>query len=873
MLNEKVKQALIEKYGKFLADEEERLEDENAALGYERFMNRIYKDREKGTISEGTAKSLLKEVIPVFSREIEQFVKDADTGMCGRRHTIVPLVRELSAEQVAYIATKTILVETIRCHNRLLKLAKLSKAIGKTIEDQARFESFFKTLSKAEKSKVLNGVDKRVGSLYKRRFMLAQEKRFIEEGIIESWEKWDDSKAVRVGLKLIELFIRSTSLGKITVVNQDGKTIYTFALTNGILNYIDCNDEDLANMAFVYRPMVVPPAEWNAPIGGGYYAALSRPVVFVRMNTKDCQSLYGDVEMPNVYKAVNTIQNTAWQINKRVFEVAQQIINWKNIPEGLGIPAKEAAEPPIRSAECDTNDEAQRAWRASMVRYYQEENRRKGKRLSINAVFSLANSYKDFDKIYFPHNIDFRGRIYPLTTLSPQGSDFQKGLLQFAEGKPLGEDGAMWLAFQGANCYGLDKAPIQKRLEWVYSNSELIQRIAKDPLNCLEWTQTDSPWEFLAFCFEWSDYLEKGSSYESHLPVAFDGSCSGIQHFSAMLRDEVGGKAVNLIPDSEVHDIYGIVAAKVNEALKKDLEEGTQDTVEKSKSNGQEYIKKGTKSLAQEWLNFGVDRSVTKRCVMTLPYGAKKFGFKDQILEDTVYPAVQHNILAFSSPSQSANYMAGLIWDAVHEVVVKAMEAMEWLQEASALLAKDKDINGNSVPTYWVTPAGFPVWQKYPKTVLTRVATFLSGEIKIYNLYDSSSEKMKEGTRVFTSIAKASGGLDVRKQRQGIAPNFVHSMDASHLMLTINKCHEEYGINSFAVIHDSYATHACDASNLFKAVRDVFVDTYQNNDVLQNIHDQIKNMLSSKLVEDLPPIPKKGDLDLEVVRESMYAFA
>lgn len=873
MFNEKVKQALIDKYGEYLTNEEERLESESATLGYERFMNRVYKDREKGTISEGTAKSLLKEVIPVFTKEIEAFVKEADTGTCGRRHTVVPIVRELTAEQVAYITTKTIIVEAIMHEGRLLKLAKLSKSIGHSIETQTRFETFFNTLSKAEQSRVMSGLEKRIGLSYKRRYLIAQEKHTIEEGMVEAWDKWDDSKAVRVGLKLIELFVRSTGLGKITAINQEGKTLYTFALSNEILTFIDFNDEELANMAFVYRPMVIPPAEWNAPVGGGYYAALSRPVSFVRINPKDCVSLYGDVDMPLVYKAVNTIQNTAWQINKRVFEVARQIIDWKHIPDGLEIPAKEAAEPPIRSPECDTNESAQKAWRASMVRYYQEENRRKGKRLSINSIIGQATSYKDFDKIYFPHNIDFRGRIYPLTTLSPQGSDFQKGLLQFAEGKPLGEDGAMWLAFQGANCYGLDKAPIQKRLEWVYSNGDLIQRIAKDPLNCLEWTTTDSPWEFLAFCFEWSDYLEKGSSYESHLPVAFDGSCSGIQHFSAMLRDEVGGKAVNLIPDNEVHDIYGIVAAKVNETLKKDAEGGTEDTIETSASNGEEYLKKGTKSLAQEWLKFGVTRSVTKRCVMTLPYGAKKFGFKDQILEDTVYPAVQHNILSFSSPSQSATYMAGLIWDAVHEVVVKAMEAMAWLQEASSLLAKDRDINGQAVPTYWVTPAGFPVWQKYPKTTLTRVATFLNGEIKLYNVYNPSYEKMENGTRLYTTISKPGEGLDVRKQRQGIAPNFVHSMDASHLMLTINKCHDEYGINSFAVIHDSYATHACDASTLFKAVRDVFVDTYQNNDVLQNLHDQIKNMLSSKYVDDLPPIPEKGSLDLDVVRESMYAFA
>lgn len=872
MFNETLKNELIEKYGEFLVSEEGRLEAESSALGYERFKNLIYKDREKKDITAGSGKTLLSEAIPVMAKAIEAFMADAEESS-GRRHTACPIIRMLTPEQTAFITVKTILSICIST-KKGITLTKISSEIGSAIEDQVRFESFFNEMSKREKSNVKVGLDKRIGTQYKKRYLISIEKALIDDGLIEAHDRWDISKRVRIGLKLVELFITSTGLGKISKVSEKGNLTYFFSLSQEIINFIDYNDEELATMAFVNRPMVIPPKEWDAPIGGGYYATLCRPIPFVRMPARDCRNLYGDVDMPKVYKAVNVIQNTAWRINRRVFDVAQQVLDWVNVPVGLDMPSKHPEEAPIRSAECDNNPEMQMAWRKEMVKHYQRENIRKSKRLSINAIMGLANSYKDFEKIYFPHNLDFRGRIYPLTVLSPQGSDFQKALLEFAEGKPLGENGHIWLAFQGANCYGLDKAPINKRLEWVYSNGDFIKSIAKDPLNNLEWTNTDSPWEFLAFCFEWSDYLDKGDKAISHLPVAFDGSCSGIQHFSAMLRDEIGGTAVNLVPDDKVHDIYGIVASKVIEVLKKDYDNGTRDTIEKA-DDGNEYLKKGTRSLAKEWLDYGVTRSVTKRCVMTLPYGAKQFGFKDQILEDTVYPAVAKNPIAFSKPNQAAAYMAKLIWDAVHSVVVKAMEAMEWLQDASALLAKDKDINGNSVPTYWITPAGFPVWQKYRKNTLSRVATFLNGDIKV-SMPESSETKeetLEKGSSFRLKVGKPTEDIDIRKQRQGIAPNFVHSMDASHLMLTILKCHEVYGINSFAVIHDSYATHACDADALFHAVREVFVETYQQHDVLQELHDHIESMLSSKYVEDLPDVPSKGSLDLDVVRESMYAFA
>ncbi|WP_323166737.1 DNA-directed RNA polymerase, partial [Pseudomonas bubulae] len=85
------------------------------------------------------------------------------------------------------------------------------------------------------------------------------------------------------------------------------------------------------------------------------------------------------------------------------------------------------------------------------------------------------------------------------------------------------------------------------------------------------------PFCFLAFCFEWAGVVEHGGLWESALPIAFDGSCSGIQHFSAMLKDERGGRAVNLLPSETVQDIYRLVSDGVNVEVRKDLTEGTDD--------------------------------------------------------------------------------------------------------------------------------------------------------------------------------------------------------------------------------------------------------------------------------------------------------
>lgn len=857
------------KYGKHLVDKEIELELESKDLAYQAFMSKINKARENKTLADtGTTKMLLKEALPAFCKGLKDFYTKADSGKPGKRHICAVVLKQLEIEHVAFLSLRTILSNAIPQVN----LTSLAKELGTELELEMKFQDVLSTLSDKERSYFQVSLNKRIGMSFKQAFVNAKDKWLADENRKERWEKWTDSVRCNLGMKLIDIFIVSTGLGKISKYSKGGSfnITYRFEIAPEIVQYIAHNDKEMADLLFKNRPMVIPPKPWSNPINGGYYINLKRPIPLVRLNEKTVMDLYGDLDMPDVYKAVNAIQETPWRINQRVLKVAHEISKWKHIPEGLEMPLAEPEEPPVRPEEADKDPNVHKEWRKAMVIYFQRDNKRKSKRYAVNAQLALADIYKDYERIYFPHNLDFRGRVYPLPLLNPQGTDFCKSLLEFADGAPLGDSGVAWLAIQGANCYGLDKKPLEERIAWVYENTELILRTAKDPLTDLEWTETDSPWEFLAFCFEWADFMEQGTEYVSHIPVAFDGSCSGIQHFSAMLKDEIGGTAVNLVPDDKVHDIYGIVAEHVKQAVMKDAAEGTEDEL-KTAEDGAEYVSKGTKALANEWLAYGITRKVTKRPTMTLSYGAKKFGFTEQILEDTIYPHLEHHPLAFSKPRQAATYMADKIWNSLGEVVVKAREAMDWLQTASGLLATDKNINGENLPTQWVTPSGFLVRQRYPKVRLKKLKTFCSGTIHVSDESGAPEESKKEGETFQISVSEDLGEIDSRKQKQGIAPNYVHSMDASHLMLTVDAC-VDAGIHQFAMIHDSYGCPAGQGDLMFSLVREVFAETYKQNDVLQDLHDQVENMLSPKKAKELPPIPKHGTLDLDVVKQSMYAF-
>lgn len=354
----------------------------------------------------------------------------------------------------------------------------------------------------------------------------------------------------------------------------------------------------------------------------------------------------------------------------------------------------------------------------------------------------------------------------------------------------------------------------------------------------------------------------------SHLALAFDGTCSGLQHFSAMLRDEIGGAAVNLTPAEKPQDVYGIVANGVNKILKEHTLTGTQDELEviTDKKTGEvtERLKLGTLTMATQWLTFGVTRSVTKRSVMTLAYGSKEYGFADQVREDTVQPAIDAGKGdMFTAPSQSCRYMAKLIWEVVSNTVVAAVGAMEWLQKAATLVSsevkdkKTKEVFKPAMPVHWTTPVGFPVWSEYREQEQKRIDCVIFGTMRL-----QTTINLRDGVKI-----------DAKKQASGIAPNFVHSCDASHLMLTSVKGYDVYGIRSFAMIHDSFGCHAGVAHLMFKGVRETMVETYEQHDVIQEFYEEFEEQLHESQLSKMPELPPKGSLNLQEILKSLYTFS
>lgn len=800
------------------------LEQEGIEIGVKSYRDKV-RETPVSEMPPGTA--LMHKAIEPLRKAITEFKKPARGSV--RQHQLRKFLNNFDDYEVAYIIAKKLI-------NTLTEVVPLQRtAIGLTRMLMNHYEYIkFKEENPNYLKAIEKNLDKRTAHPRHRKRVIMRAKR--KAGIDD--EDWNDVDRLHIGARLIEMFIETTGLIRRI---QMPDSSYALEGTEKAKKWIDDQHARCELMNPTYFPMIVEPRDWTSPYDGGFLTdASSYRFKLVKTRNDEALEELEEANMEKVYNAINTLQKVPWRINKKVYEVMEEV--WEAGGGIADIPERDHEEPlppkPWGVLDDDEFEEYKKkhpdvvkGWKRRANAVYERRIGAKSKRFQMAQKLMIADKFKDEEVIYFVWTLDWRGRLYPVqANINPQADDTGKALLEFAEGKPLGEDGAYWLAIQLANKWGEDKVSFADRVKWVEDHEKDILLSAVDPLGVGKdfWTQADEPWEFLAACFEWHGYKTEGKDFVSHLPIAMDGTCNGLQNFSAMLNDEVGGSAVNLTPADKPQDVYQRVADRVEEKLAEQAEKGDE--------------------MAKIWKG-KVDRGIAKRPVMTTPYGVTFLGMRDQILKELGDRNKDGRYLDCDDDFKAATYLAKILEDAIGEVVIASREAMDWLQEVAKIVSK------YDLPIKWTTPVGYRVHQYYFKQNNKDIRTYW-GTARV---------------RVKLSVNIDTPELNKRKQVAGIAPNFVHSMDASHLMMTINKAREE-GIKCFSMIHDSYGTHAADTGNLARILREAFVEQYSNHDVLQKFADEIEAQLPEGH-EELPPVPSKGTLDLARVIESRYFFA
>nr|CAH7742484.1 unnamed protein product [Callosobruchus chinensis] len=215
-------------------------------------------------------------------------------------------------------------------------------------------------------------------------------------------------------------------------------------------------------------PMVCPPVPWTAWNSGGYLVSPCELIRLPYQATMQKQRLIeaGAQQLYPCLDALNQLATVPWRVNQKVLDVLLEVFN-SGGSSSLNVPQPPSSLPPPPQP----TSEVDKAERYQLIRQKMQYRRKKAEMYSLwcDCLYrlSLANHFRD-DIFWLPHNMDFRGRVYPVPPhLNHLGSDLARSMLVFAEPRPLGPDGLDWLKIHLVNLTGLKKRDcVKERLSY-----------------------------------------------------------------------------------------------------------------------------------------------------------------------------------------------------------------------------------------------------------------------------------------------------------------------------------------------------------------------------------------------------------------------
>ncbi len=447
--------------------------------------------------------------------------------------------------------------------------------------------------------------------------------------------------------------------------------------------------------------------------------------------------------------------------------------------------------------------------------------------------------------------LDYRGRIYNTDPyFSYQSNDLARGHFLFAEEKELDQKGVEYTFIHTAcsfnESYSIEQLPDNRWLEedyvrglredglmdisvdkmsvndkhnWTVENLDKLLDVAENPLDHVDyWMSAEKPWVFLSLCFEIGGIVGAaltGEPYKSGMPIAIDGVNNGTQHLAAMSKDEKAGELVGLTPLTVPRDFY----LKIGKGML-DVNQDT-DIGKKLKKIPMKLIRKG----------------ISKRGSMTRAYDAGAMKIGEIIYQDSYDAGL---VSKYKITRSDARVLGKDLVKVYDKVCTGPVDIKKFLQSLVKYRIQNMKLNDVT----WVTPSGFPATTEK----FIQVKSFCKASINAKRINHVYLEKTDRPATV--------------EHLSAIGANWVHSYDASHMSLVINKLTS----SSFGAIHDSYSSHACDVQEMIDTTKEVFIDMYKDN-----IFDRMREFIvygAEASTED----PEYGSLDLELIRESDFFF-
>tara|TARA_X000001382_G_scaffold7323_1_gene5557 strand:+ start:1871 stop:4207 length:2337 start_codon:yes stop_codon:yes gene_type:complete len=682
-------------------------------------INKLHKDTVKLEEKDYASASIygvssINAILPKVIDEIDDTRSRLARGQNGPAFKeIRKYLDELETLAIATITLKLVFDKVFSVKPKSAQLVNVTSAIGRAVQDELQMRHY-----ETEAPGLLHTIKEK----YWHTSMGTQQRLVVARTMmnrveVTPWKTWNNKLNIKLGTWLLECVMKASGWFAL-LGQQSGKRITYFVSPTDefmrIKEKVMGEGELFAPLAW---PMLVEPNDWSTTNAGGY---LLNEVMKGHDMVRRGNPLVLQGEIP--FEFLNKIQKVGYRLNPFVVGVAETLQK-RGIAVGKFVPIVEVPLPP-KPVDIAENYDSRKDYRRKAAEVNNINSQAFRRSCRTRMTMEAVQKFKNRDRFFIPWSFDYRGRAYPIPPfLTPQDTDFGKSLLSFADNSFLQEGDEDWIAFQVATCWGLDKAPMHERIEWVNHNHELITRIATDPIgNLSEWEGADEPWCFLSACEEYYACFIGLSRHHTCLPIAVDATCSGLQILAGLARDKSTAELVNVLPGSEPQDAYRVIAEE-------------------------------SKPSIPESIRWAWDRKAVKRTVMTVPYNAKPFSNREYIRDAL-------NEKGLEIDKEELTQAVKAVREAMDRVVPGPMRVMKWIEQEVAAAIKR-----GATYLEWVTPSGFVVHQKLNKWKSKQLDLQLLGLCKL-------------------RVGQETDEVDINHHKNATAPNLIHSLDASLLHLS-----------------------------------------------------------------------------------------
>lgn len=694
-------------------DEQIQLERDAISQGLKRLHKNTY-DLESKSYASATVygAASIDTLLPLVVARIEYTTARLTKGQAGKAFKeIQQYLADVEPLAAAALAVKLTFDKVFSYKDKSNQTVNVCDAIGLAVEQECQMRHYEKHAPGLLHVLKENYWHRSIGTQQK----IVVIRTLMNRYEVKQWDTWGRANRIKLGGWLLDCIMQSSGWFTKDMQQEGRKRVHYVVPTPEFLEIKDAVMRDAELFSPLAWPMLIEPNDWTHEKCGGYILnEVMRGHDMVRRGNPTC------IQGERPIEFLNRIQKVAYRLNPFTVGVAEELDRLERAV-GKFLPIIHHDLPP-KPVDIETNKEARHNYNRQAAEVYNLQAQEFKKSCRTRMTMEAVQRFKSKDKFFIPWSFDYRGRAYPIPAfLTPQDTDFGKSLLSFAESAYMTPEAEDWLAFQVATTYGLDKATMQDRLDWVKNNTHLITCVASDPiLHIHEWEAADEPWQFLAACDQYYHCVLKCDRHFTSLPIATDATCSGLQILAGLAKDKNTASLVNVLPSDKPQDAYAVVA-------------------------------KTAIPFCPSSIRNHMDRKVVKRVVMTVPYNAKPFSNRGYIKDALLEKGIE-----IDKDDLTKTVIA--VRNAMDEVVPGPMAVMTWIEEEVA-----KAIDLGKTELTWSTPSGFVVTQKLMKKETIQLELQLLGRCKL------------------TVATQDSDKVDKQHHKNATAPNLIHSLDASLL--------------------------------------------------------------------------------------------